>query len=124
MAMINCPECGQTVSDKAEICIHCGAPLKEKPAAPVYVTFPKVSTLVGRGTVYYNGKSESCAIGGTVQLKIKEPTEISVKMAGYFGNPSITVEPGDNVSVNLNPLGKISLSKVAASSGNNFSSFW
>lgn len=27
MALINCPECGKEVSDKAKICIHCGYPL-------------------------------------------------------------------------------------------------
>ena len=32
MALINCPECGREVSDKAPTCIHCGYPLitKEK----------------------------------------------------------------------------------------------
>lgn len=28
MALIKCPECGKDVSDKAEVCIHCGYPLK------------------------------------------------------------------------------------------------
>lgn len=28
MALIKCPECGGQVSDKAEVCIHCGYPLK------------------------------------------------------------------------------------------------
>lgn len=28
MAMINCPECGQPVSDQAEKCVHCGCDLK------------------------------------------------------------------------------------------------
>lgn len=28
MALIKCPECYKNVSDKAEICIHCGYPLK------------------------------------------------------------------------------------------------
>ena len=27
MALIRCPECGQTISDKAKACIHCGYPL-------------------------------------------------------------------------------------------------
>ena len=27
MAIINCPECGKEISDKAEKCIHCGFPL-------------------------------------------------------------------------------------------------
>lgn len=29
MALIECPECGGKVSDKATICIHCGYPLHE-----------------------------------------------------------------------------------------------
>lgn len=28
MALINCPECNKEISDKAEICIHCGYPIK------------------------------------------------------------------------------------------------
>lgn len=30
MALINCPECNNQVSDRAEICIHCGFPLSYK----------------------------------------------------------------------------------------------
>ena len=29
MALITCPECGGQVSDKADVCIHCGYPLKD-----------------------------------------------------------------------------------------------
>lgn len=29
MALIQCPECNREVSDKAEVCIHCGYPIKE-----------------------------------------------------------------------------------------------
>lgn len=29
MALIKCPECGKDVSDKSDVCIHCGYPLKE-----------------------------------------------------------------------------------------------
>ena len=29
MALIECPECGGKISDKAPVCIHCGFPLKE-----------------------------------------------------------------------------------------------
>lgn len=41
MALINCPECGREISDKAPACPHCGVPLTtavtapETPAAPV-----------------------------------------------------------------------------------------
>lgn len=27
MSLINCPECGKEISDKADVCIHCGYPL-------------------------------------------------------------------------------------------------
>ena len=27
MGLINCPECGKEISNKSEICIHCGCPL-------------------------------------------------------------------------------------------------
>lgn len=30
MALINCPECGQAVSNQAPACIHCGYPLSEE----------------------------------------------------------------------------------------------
>ncbi len=29
MALINCPECGQQISDRAPACIHCGFPLEQ-----------------------------------------------------------------------------------------------
>lgn len=29
MALICCPECGKTISDKAPACIHCGFPMQE-----------------------------------------------------------------------------------------------
>ena len=31
MALIECPECGKEISDKAEACPHCGNPLRAKP---------------------------------------------------------------------------------------------
>ena len=124
MAMIKCPECGQLVSDKAEACIHCGAPLREKPPEPVYVSFPQVSSLTGKGNVYYNGKSQSCAPGGTICIDdISGPTTIEVKMNSYFGKPSIVVKPGDKIQVTVSGLGKISLSKVS-SLGMNISKNW
>lgn len=29
MALIHCPECNKEISDKADICIHCGYPIKK-----------------------------------------------------------------------------------------------
>ena len=30
MALIKCPECGKEISDKSDVCIHCGYPIKTK----------------------------------------------------------------------------------------------
>lgn len=30
MALINCPDCGNNVSDQAEVCRHCGRPIKNQ----------------------------------------------------------------------------------------------
>ena len=37
MAMIQCPECGNSISDKAKNCPHCGAPINETPMIPVEI---------------------------------------------------------------------------------------
>lgn len=29
MALIKCPECNKEISDKAEICVHCGYPISK-----------------------------------------------------------------------------------------------
>ena len=124
MALITCPKCGMQVLDDTEVCVHCGAPRKEIPSSgPVYVSVPQVSTLTGKGTVYFNGKSESCARGGTVCICISGPTEITVKMSSYFGKPTMLVNPGDKIQVSVSILGKISLSKVPTL-GTNFSKNW
>ena len=44
MALINCPECGKQISDKAAQCIHCGAPIV-KPSINVISSNQSVSTL-------------------------------------------------------------------------------
>ncbi len=40
MALIECPQCGKQVSDTAELCVHCGAVLKEPPAPKNYAELP------------------------------------------------------------------------------------
>lgn len=35
MALIKCPECNKEVSDKADVCIHCGYPLHDKSIASI-----------------------------------------------------------------------------------------
>lgn len=35
MALIHCPECNQSISDKASTCPHCGAPNTQQASAPI-----------------------------------------------------------------------------------------
>ena len=30
MALIRCPECGEKISDKSDVCVHCGFPVNKK----------------------------------------------------------------------------------------------
>lgn len=45
MAVITCPDCGGTVSDRAPVCIHCGRPMREDvsstPPAQAYAAHPE-----------------------------------------------------------------------------------
>jgi len=124
MAIIKCPECGQDVSDKAEVCIHCGAPLKEKEVGPVLISFPAVSSLLAKGVVHCNGREYTCKKGETLSLDIKEPTTIDVKLTWFFGNPSLSINPGDKIVVKVSNLGAISLAKVDSITGNDTTHFW
>lgn len=44
MALINCPECGKEISDKALTCPNCGTPINMRMAIPVTFVRPKAFT--------------------------------------------------------------------------------
>ena len=59
MALINCPECGRQVSDKAAVCPHCGVTIAAKPRksnrAPIIITAAVIAlAIVAVGFYYYN----------------------------------------------------------------------
>ena len=85
MALIQCPECGQNVSDKAEKCIHCGCPLdrvaeKSNGSVVVYgytgwfLVKPKLK-------IYLNGKyiGDVSYKARTKEIPITEPTNVEIK---------------------------------------------
>ncbi|WP_317854517.1 hypothetical protein [Chakrabartyella piscis] len=39
MAIINCPECGREISDKAAVCIHCGCPMNSNDSVKCEFSF-------------------------------------------------------------------------------------
>lgn len=46
MALINCPECGKEVSDKAQACIHCGFPFQKQEFTAETICEPENKTIV------------------------------------------------------------------------------
>jgi DNA-directed RNA polymerase subunit RPC12/RpoP len=48
MALVNCVDCGKSISDRAAACIHCGAPLRADglPSRNVALTEPQIAYLV------------------------------------------------------------------------------
>ena len=71
MALIECPECGGKVSDKAPTCIHCGYPLQE----PVEVAKPQIQYCPYCGK-QNNIDSTFCAYCGKSFLKGEESHEL------------------------------------------------
>lgn len=85
MALIQCPECGQKVSEKAEKCIHCGCPLDSaaqnsngtlvvygytgwflvKPKLKIYLNGEYI------GDVSYKAKTKEIPITGPTNVEIK-----------------------------------------------------
>jgi hypothetical protein len=119
MATIQCPECGNMVSDQATACVKCGCPLKPKPNK-VMVSFPPLPSQ-GQilSTKYYVYRDNKVIAEGkqyaTVSIECNEPFEIEVAGGGFFGKPRATVSPGDKYKVERRGLGTtIYLSKVDA----------
>ena len=54
MALITCPECKKEVSDQAEVCIHCGYPLK-KQVEGVYKRYAVILTDAGENIDFVVG---------------------------------------------------------------------
>lgn len=88
MALIQCPECGRDVSDKAEKCIHCGYTLGGAVVAPEKAG----GTLVVYGytgwflvkpklKIYLNGEYIGSVShkAKTKEIPITEPTNVEIK---------------------------------------------
>ena len=65
MALINCKECGQMVSDAAKVCPHCGAPVIRD------VFCPKCGTMVPENVRYCPACGNAISPLSTIQAKDK-----------------------------------------------------
>ena len=109
MPLINCPDCGKEVSDRAKACIHCGCPLEElQTSGPVRIKMPNniVEGLVGlfssrraavsdkNGKLLWEGKH-----GENANFTIEEPTDIVVDLGGWANSVEGTVYPKKKYSL-------------------------
>ena len=97
MAIINCPECGREVSDKALSCPHCGNPINQKTEVPV--VFKRESKFNG-GAFKFVVYVDAMMVG-----KAGSGESFSVKL--MQGNHQIDVE-------GINPLGSVKHVKSCA----------
>lgn len=93
MSLVICPECNKEISDKADICIHCGFPIK---------TFLKSST------------PNSCNINGTVYDLTKVYNTIPVTKDEYSQMDKISRIKNIGIVAN-NILSLIPINNLAAS---------
>lgn len=107
MALIPCPECGSEVSDKAPSCPKCGFPLASAPRE-VLIHFDRTPSQLFNigcsvshgGQVIAKGKQ-----GDTLRVPCTEPMEIEVKVNGWFGRPTLIVEPGERYNAKPRRIG-------------------
>lgn len=121
MAMINCPECGKEISDKAAACPNCGVPIAAV-NNDVMIRFPVwQGQLVNNKCYVYNSKDDSVIVqarqGETVTFECNGPMEIYIVAKGFFGKPEATVKPGERYNVGIRGFGKIYIEKVDSLTG-------
>ena len=68
MALITCPECGNTISSESSYCIHCGYPLKEDASANKTVYTQTVEQDYVVIVTGYSGTSKNKAISAIVDV--------------------------------------------------------
>jgi hypothetical protein len=89
MALINCPECGERVSDQAPSCIHCGFPLAQD------VPKPMSSGLLIQAQEAYielTGSELTLRMGNrTSRHAMSELLDIRTKPVGAIGTTELTV---------------------------------
>lgn len=117
MALITCPECGTTVSDKAASCPKCGCPISGASEAMISFFPPTAGQVFGTGcTVTYRGSEiGKCKLGQTCTVSCTEKMNVTIKANGMTVETEI--EPGGKYKVDVKSglfLPKIYVTKVDA----------
>lgn len=123
MAIINCPECGKTVSERAKACPNCGCPIEAlNPDGSVRIKLSPVKSSDGfhgkqkasissAGKVLWEGQT-----GEVAELKFERATTITVKyhlsLMHYGGECSGVVDPAKSQKYNVSARQGIMSSKL------------
>jgi len=109
MALINCPECGKEVSDKATSCPNCGNPINSQNAIQEYLCCPKCNST----EIHSEHKGFS---GGKALAGVLLTGGIGI-LAGTIGSKDIQLtclkcgnkfQAGEGKIITSNKIGKIS----------------
>lgn len=118
MALIECPECGGKVSDRAAACPHCAYPIGKRPgmyAVEVSVDGGSGRILRRSCTVYgpFGERVARCCQGDTVSFPCTAPMSMTVRMSFTFGRLIVTVEPGKKYQVSITGMGRVTVQEVS-----------
>lgn len=113
MALIKCPECGNTVSDKANSCPNCGCPVSNlSPSGTVKIKMTALDVGLNgnqKVTVYkgFSGGRElwSGNVGSVAEIYFEEATRIVVKyhmsLMHYGGECEGIIDPAKSKKYNI-----------------------
>ena len=83
MAMIQCPECGQMVSDQSANCVHCGFPLRTS-GSVLIIEFGKAPRVITQLAIFVNGAQRDVC-------KRKHPVTITTDGAAGIGIEPVSI---------------------------------
>ena len=103
MALIQCPECGKEISDKAKNCIHCGCPLADLvTTGEVRIKIPNnivegwIGLFSSRDAVITDSSGRRLWRGNhgeNAKFTIDEPTTITIDLGGWANAVTGEVSP-------------------------------
>lgn len=105
MSLIQCPECGREISDKASSCPNCGCPIKSTESSrEVRIQIPNTQNISGGWVGLLSSKNAAVKAGDkvlwegkhgqTAVFEIDEPTEISIDLGTWGKVVPSTIRPG------------------------------
>lgn len=110
MALIKCPECGKEISDRAQACIHCGAPLNDAVGRLMIKSqkYPDPKPTVTReiGIYEVSGKKIASLHTGTgITIDVKEDMDIYARLDNMY-----LVKPSNTLHVSSSKTTRIAIS--------------